>query len=134
MKVQGRKHGDGALTLLDEDGSYLLHLQKLNNRFTLRDYAHRLAADRGTFVSNLVIGKWFLATFPFKGRLKKLNQIPINKFTDNNILQWAEFIYRVGQIPPWCIVFGDEKPLKSGELQSPGTCGSIDRTCRRFRR
>ncbi len=57
MKVQGRKHGDGALTLLDGDGFYLLHLQKLNNRFTLRDYAYRLAADRGTFVSKAVIGK-----------------------------------------------------------------------------
>ena len=48
--VSGQKRGR-ALTLTDGDGFYLLHLRKLNNRFTLRDYAYRLAVDRGTFVS-----------------------------------------------------------------------------------
>ena len=116
MKVQGRKHSDSALTLLDGGGFYLFHLWKLNNWFTLRDYAYCLVADRGTFVSKAVIGKWFLTTFPFKGRLKKLNQIPIDKFTDNNILRWVEFIDCLGQIPPWFILFRDEKPPKGGEL------------------
>ena len=111
-KAQGRICGDGALALTDEDGFYLLHLQNLNNRFTLRDYAAHLAANRGTFVSRAVISKWFHTSFPFKGSMKKLNRIPIDKFTDNNILRWAEYVYRVQQVPPWCLVFGDEKPLK----------------------
>jgi hypothetical protein len=73
-------------------------------------------------VSKAVISKWFLTTFPFKGRMRKLNKVPIDKFTDNNILQWAEFIYHIEQIPPWCIVFGDEKPLKGGELFNRWGC------------
>ncbi len=67
-------------------------------------------------MSKAVISKWFLTTFPFKGRMQKLNKVPIDKFTDNNILRWAEFICCIEQIPPWCIVFGDEKSLKGGEL------------------
>ncbi len=104
------------MTLLDGDGFYLLHLWRLDNQFTLRDYAYCLAIDRGTFVSRTVIGKWFLTTFPFKGSMRKLNKVPIIKFTDNNILCCAEFMYHVKKIPPWCLVFGDEKPLKGGEL------------------
>ena len=57
--VQGRKRGNGAMTLTDGDGFYLLHLRKLNNRFTLRDYAYCLAIDRGTIVSKTVICRWF---------------------------------------------------------------------------
>ncbi len=85
-KAQGRIRGDGALNLMDRDGFYLLHLRKLNNRFTLWDYLVCLAAGRGTFVSRTVISKWFCTTFPFKGSMQKLNKIPINKFSDNNIL------------------------------------------------
>jgi hypothetical protein len=116
MTVQGGKRGAGAMTLSDGDGFYLLHLWRLNNWFTLRDYAYCLATDRGTFVSRVVIGKWFLPTFPFKGSMRKLNKVPINKYPNNNILHCAELMYCVKQIPPWHIVFGDEKPLKGGEL------------------
>ena len=116
MKVQGRTHGAGALKLSFEDGFYLLHLRKLNNRFTLKDYAARLAADRGTFVSRQVISRWFRTTFPFKGSMRKLNRIPIDKFTDNNLLRWAEYMYRVEQVPQWRLVFGDEKSLKGADL------------------
>ena len=101
-KAQGRICGDGALALTDEDGFYLLHLWKLNNPFTLQDYAIHLAANRGTFVSRAAIGKWSHTTFPFKGSMRKLNRIPNDKFTDNNILCWAEYVYRVQQVPPWC--------------------------------
>jgi hypothetical protein len=116
MTVQGHKHGAGAMTLLDGDGFYLLHLQHLNNHFTLHNYAYCLAIDRGTFVSRAVIGKWFLTTFPFKGSMRKLTKVPIDKFTNNNIVRWAELMYCVEQIPPWHLVFGDEKQLKGGEL------------------
>ena len=109
--VQGHKHGAGAMTLSYGDGFYLLHLRRLNNRFTLRNYVYRLATDIGTFVSRAVIGTWFLTNFPFKGIMRKLNKVPIDKFTDNNILCCAEFMYRVEQIRPWRLVFGYEKPL-----------------------
>jgi hypothetical protein len=39
-KVQGRTQGKGALTLLDGDSFYLLHLQTLNNGCTLWDYVY----------------------------------------------------------------------------------------------
>ena len=51
-------------------------------------------------MSRVVIGKWFLATFPFKGSMQKLNKVPMDKFTDNNFLCWAECMYRVEHIPP----------------------------------
>ena len=104
------------MTLSDGDCFYLLHLRKLNNRFTLRDYAYRLAVDRGTIVSRSVICKWFRTAFPFKGSMRKLNKVPMDKFTDNNFLRWAEFTWRVKQIPTCHLVFGDEKPLKGDEL------------------
>ncbi len=62
------------------------------------------------------ICKWFRTAFPFKGSMWKLNKVPMDKFTDNNFLCWAEFMWRVKQIPTCRLVFGDEKPLKGDEL------------------
>ena len=102
--VQGRKCSNGAIALSDEDGFYLFHLWKLNNQLMLCNYAYHLAIDRGTFVSRAVICKWFRSTFSFKGSMRRLNKVP------------TEFMYCVGQVPLWHLVFGDEKPLKGGEL------------------
>ncbi len=115
-KVQGRTHGKGALVLLDSDGFYLLHIFTLNNQYTLRDHAYQLAIDRDAFVSRAVFCKWFRTTFPFKGSMWKHNKVPIDKFTDNNILRRAEFMYHIELIPPWHLVFRDVKPLKRGKL------------------
>ena len=87
--VRGRKHSYGAMILSDGDCFYLLHLRNLKNRLILRDYAYRLAVDRGTIVSRSVICKWFRTAFPFKGSMRKLNKVPMDKFTDNNFLRWT---------------------------------------------
>jgi hypothetical protein len=108
-QILTRAHGAGALTLSDDDGLHLLSLRMINNRFTLRDYTYRLAMDRGTVVSCSVVCRWFRTAFPFKGGLRKLNKVPIDKFTNDNTLRRMEYLLRVSQVPAERIVFGDEK-------------------------
>jgi hypothetical protein len=115
-QILTRARGSGALTLSDDDGLYLLSLRRINNRLTLRDYTYHLAMDRGTVVSCSVVCRWFRTAFPFKGGLWKLNKVPIDKFTNDNTLRRMEYLLRVSQVPAERIVFGDEKPMKGGDL------------------
>ena len=114
--VADRARGVGVLTLSVDDCLHLLALRRMNNRLTLRDYQYRLFVDRGTIVSKTVISDWFLKSGPFRGSLRKLNKVPIDKFTNDNIINRMEYLYRISQVHPWRMVFGDEKPLKGGEL------------------
>jgi hypothetical protein len=68
--------------------------------------------DRGVFVSMTVICKLFNHTFLHKGNLGKLNQVPIDKFTPENVLWTIEHWDFIAQIDPFCLKFGDKKPLK----------------------
>jgi len=111
-----RARGAGAMTLTDDDGLYLLHLRMINNRFTLRDYTHYLAEERGTFVSCSTVCRWFRTAHLFKGGMRKLNKVPIDKYTDNNTLRRMEYLLRAFQVPTNRFVFGDEKPVKGGAL------------------
>ena len=67
--VADRARGVGVLTLSVGDCLHLLALRRINNRYTLRDYAYRLFVDRGTVVSKTVISDWFLKAGPFRGSL-----------------------------------------------------------------
>jgi hypothetical protein len=67
-------------------------------------------------VSCPVICRWFRTAFPFKGGMRKLNKVPIDKFTNDNTRRRMEYLLRVSQVPAERIVFGDEKPLKGGDL------------------
>ena len=111
-----RARGAGAMTLSWDDGLYLLHLRMINNRFTLRDYVSYLAEERGTFVSCSTVCRWFRTAHHFKGGMRKLNKVPIDKFTDNNTLRRMEYLLRVYQIPTNRFVFGDEKSLKGDDM------------------
>jgi hypothetical protein len=98
--VSNQARGVGVLSLSDDDCLYLLALQRFNNRHTLRDYAYRLAMDKGTIVSKTVISDWFLKALPFRGSLRKLNKVPIDKFTNENVINRMEYLYRISQVHP----------------------------------
>jgi hypothetical protein len=112
--VSDQARGVGVLSLSDDDCLYLLALRRFNNRFTLRDYVLRLAMDKGTIVSKTVVSDWFLKTLPFRGSLRKLNKVPIDKFTNKNVINRMEYSYQIILVHPWRMVFGDKKPLKGG--------------------
>ena len=82
-----RVHGAGVIAISNEHGMYLLAIRQQNNKRTLRDYCIRLIEDRGVFVLPSVICKWFLHLFPFRGSLGKLNQVPLDNFSPENILR-----------------------------------------------
>lgn len=116
MKIVARARGAGVISISDEDGMFLLALRQQNNKRTLRDYCIRLIEDRGVFVSPSVICKWFLSSFPFRGSLGKLNQVPLDKFSPENILRAMEHWEFIRQVDPFRLKFGDEKPLKGEDL------------------
>ena len=116
LNPQKRHRGNGVFTISEEDGLLLLALRKENNRRTLRDYCIRLITDRGVFVSPSVIGKWFKHSFSCKGTVGKLNQVPIDKFTPENVLRTIEHWDFIARIDPFRLKFGDEKPLKGEDL------------------
>ena len=115
-QILTRARGAGVMTLSYDDGLYLLFLRSVNNCLKLREYTFRLAMDRGTIVSYSVVSRWFTTAFPFKGGMRKLNKDPIDKFTDNNTLRRMVYLLRASQVPTDRFVFGDEKPLKGGDL------------------
>jgi hypothetical protein len=72
--------------------------------------------DQGVFVSPSVFCKWFNHMFLCKGNLGKLNQVPIDKFTPENIVKTVEYWDFITQVDPFWLKFGDEKPLKGEDL------------------
>jgi hypothetical protein len=115
-KIVARARGDGVIAISDKDGMYLLVLCQQNNKCTLRDYCIWLIEDRGVFVSPSVICKWFLNLFPSRGSLGKLNQVPLDKFSPENILRVMKHWEFIRQVDPYRLKFGDEKPLKGEDL------------------
>ncbi len=65
-----------------------------------------------------VICKWFNHTFLHKGNLGKLNQVPIDKFTPENVLWTIKHWDFIARIDPFRLKFGDEKPLKGPSMVS----------------
>ena len=86
LKIVERACGDSVKSISDEDGMCLLALRMDNNKGTLCEYSIRLIEDRGVFVLPLIICKWFLNSLVFRGSLGKLNQVPLDKFSPENIL------------------------------------------------
>ncbi len=118
LNPQQRHRGNGVFTISEEDGLLLLALRKENNWQTLWDYCIRLITDQGVFVSLSVIGRWFNHSFLCKGNMGKLNQVPIDKFTPENVLRAIEHWDFISRINPFCLKFGDEKPLKGEVLRA----------------
>jgi hypothetical protein len=116
LNPQQRHRENGVFTILEEDGLLLLALRKEYNWWTLRDYCIRLITDHGVFVSPSVICKWFNHSFSCKGNVGKLNQVPMDKFTPENVLRRIKHWDFIARIDPFRLKFGDEKPLKGEDL------------------
>jgi hypothetical protein len=50
--------------------------------------------------------------FLCKGNLGKLNQVPIDKLTPENIVKTVKHWDFITRVDPFWLKFGDEKPLK----------------------
>ena len=108
--------GAGSLTITYEDGLLLLALRAKNNQTTLNAYSRCLYLATGKFLSRNTICQWFLTAMPFKGGLRIVNQLPIEKYNPENILRLLEFIDKILRINPYRLKFCDKKHLKGAEL------------------
>ncbi len=116
LQVRYRARGAGSLTISYKDGLLLLALQAKNNQTMLKVYSRSLYLATGKFVSRNTICQWFLTAMPFKGGLRVVNQVPIDKYKPENILRLLEFMDKILRINPYRLKFCDEKHLKGAEL------------------
>ena len=112
LQVNYRARGAGSMTISYEDGLLLLAQRAKCNQTTLKEYSRCLYLATGRFVSKNTICQWFLTTMPFKGGLRVVNQVPIDKYKPDNILRLLEFIDKIYRINPYRLKFCDEKHLK----------------------
>jgi hypothetical protein len=73
-RVIDRIRGKGAKTF----SAVLLRIRQRCNKMALKGYQILLCRTTGTFASRSTILKWFHYRFPYKGRLKKTNMVPID--------------------------------------------------------
>jgi len=115
VKQHPARRGAGAKTISDEDGLILLAMRAENNRRTLANYSLGLYNATGNYVSKSVICKWFLSQHVFKGGLRVLDKVPIDKYSPDNCLRLMEYLDLIVQINPMRLKFCDEKHLKGQE-------------------
>jgi hypothetical protein len=110
--------GAGTKTISDEDSEVLLlAMQRENNRLTLGSYSIGLCNATGKYVSAWsVICKWFLTKHAFKGALRILDKVPIDKYSPDNCLRLMEYMNIITQIDPMRLKFCNEKHLKGRGL------------------
>ena len=91
--------GAGSLTISYEDGMFLLALRAKNNQTMLKAYCRCLYSATGKLVLQNTICQWFLTAMPFKGCLRIVNQVPIDKYKSKKILWLLEFMDTMLIIP-----------------------------------
>ena len=95
---------------------YLLSLHASNPARTLSNYVRELYLAFGIAVSKSLVSKWYKKRFLFKGNLRKVNKIPIDKFKPANMNKYFQFITTREQITnPYVWNFIDEKHFLNGD-------------------
>ncbi len=79
------------ISISNEDGLVLLHMQRENNQHALHDYRQGLYQAMGKWVSRPTICQWFLKANRIKGNVQKLNQVSVDKLKPNNVLCAVEY-------------------------------------------
>jgi len=77
--VKDIPRGKGSKSITDEDGVILLRMRSENNQRSLQDYRLGLYKETGKWLSRSVICQWFLRAHEFRGSVRKLTQVPIDK-------------------------------------------------------
>lgn len=103
------RSGAGAKTISHDDGLLLLAMHAENNCRTLANYRMSLYQATGNLVSKSVICKWFLTKHTFKGGLRVLDKVPIDKYSPDNCLCLMEYLDLIVQIDP----FASSSAMKS---------------------
>lgn len=111
-----QKKGVGVRSLTEEDQRILLELLDEDPFRTRRSYCVELQARTGTVISFSTITNFFLRGFPIKGSLRQPDLIPRDKFKQQNIEYYFEFVENIQKIDPRRLKFGDEKLLKGREV------------------
>ena len=114
--VKDIPRGKGSKSITDEDGVILLRMRSENNQRSLQDYRLGLHKETGKWLSRSVICQWFLQAHEFRGSVRKLSQVPIDKLKPDNILRAVEYATIIDKLPIDSIKFIDEKHLKGQEL------------------
>ena len=116
LKPKLASGGAGSKTFTMQDCFVLLDLRRENNRRSLFDYQCRLFQLTGTLASESVISRWFHTALNFKGSLRAVSQVPIDKYKDANIARAYEYSTIVRQLDPTRVKFTDEKHFKGSEI------------------
>ena len=114
--VSPKSKGVGSRLFTETDELVLLQLRQENPTRTLSSYRRGLYQCTGTSASESTICKWFLYRFLIKGGMRASNQVPIDKYTDENMARTAEYVKIIQQMDPRRVKFGDEKHLKGSEI------------------
>jgi hypothetical protein len=122
LQVRYCARGAGSLTISYKDGLLLLALRAKNNQMALIAYSRCLYLASSKFISRNTICQWFLTAMPFKGGLRIVNQVPMDKYKPENILRLLEFMDKILWINPYRLKFCDKKHLKRAKLFNRKGC------------
>ena len=97
----GRKNkGVGSLCLCSKDVDVILYLHHLNPARSNNSYVANLFRLTGAIVSSTFISEFFKNIGPFKGNLRSMNKVPVEKYRLNNILTYNDYLHYISNIPP----------------------------------
>ena len=108
----------GMYALDNGDEQLLLQLRKKKHQTPLHEYQSGLFQQRGKYVSISTLHRFFESRFPFRGKLKVANQVPIDKFKPENIIRTYEYKRDFAKLNPVNTKFGDECHCRESDAYS----------------
>jgi hypothetical protein len=95
----------------------LLSFRAGEGRRAIISYIHELFIAYGRVVSSSFISIWFNKRFGYSGRFKKPNLVPLDKFKNENIIKYLEYIQKMERLPDKTkFHFLDEKHLVNKDV------------------
>jgi hypothetical protein len=84
---------------LPEAEIFLLSLRAEDGRRPNISYIHELFIAYGRVVSSSFISLWFNKRFGYSGTMKKPNSVPLDKFKNENLIKYHEYIQKMERLP-----------------------------------
>jgi len=111
------KDGNYRCRLSAEEEMFLLSLRAEDGKRPNLSYIHELFVSYGKVVSSSFMSRWFHKRFQHSGRFKKPNLVPLDKFKNENILKYHEYVDKMALLPDKTkFHFLDEKHLVNKDV------------------
>jgi transposase len=109
--------GEYRCFLSPEEEMFLLSMRAEDGRRPNISYIHQLFLSYGRVVSSSFISLWFHKRFGHSGRFKKPNLVPLDKFKNENIIKYHDYIDKMERLPDKTkFHFLDEKHLVNKDV------------------